>query len=615
MTKPGFRLSTLAINGAGYPTAEISFNAGLNVIAGASNTGKSYVLKTIDYMLGAQTQPEAIPQSKGYTHCRLELISHSGKTFTLSRAMAGGGAQLFESPLTAIHGDTASSKLAAKAEADRLDTISAFLLGLTGFVGQKVRKNELGEKLNLSFRDVAWLTLVDEERIITKSSPLLSSNVVENTKEKSAFGLFLTGTDDDAIITQEKSKDRKTRLQTELALLQSLISEREAHLKDLGIEANQVDQQRALVETSIKKVSSVVATQQTKIDALAAKRDAAWKEIQEKENRRQFLGNQLKRLRLLSHHYDSDSKRLEASLEAGAAFEQLPSGDCPVCGHRPDGKGAVDDRLAEFQQSCQAEIKKIAMLSKDLDASLREMHDEHVALETSVHELKTVLAQANRDIDDLLQPKLEDADAKLSDLLDIQSKLISASALLAEIHTLRSRFSGAEQSLKVKVPKQKIAAKVETRTAVGFCEVVGETLKAWKYPQLGAISFDPIRFDLTIGDQNRGSMGKGYRALTHAAMVISLMRYCRAENLPHPGLVVVDTPLNPFRGPDEPGAEKVNQEVQNAFYENLARDTSGDQVLVLENTEPQAALRAHMNYIHFSGAPHDRFGLFKPLGK
>lgn len=615
MNKPGFRLSALAISGAGYPPAALSFKPGLNVVAGASNTGKSYVFRTVDYMLGAQTPPEEIPQSKGYTHCQLELISHAGQTFTLSRALAGGGAQLFESSMAALKGDTASTKLGAKAKQDELDTISAFLLGLTGLNGRKVRRNDHGEKSNLSFRDVAWLTLVDEERIITKDSPLLSPMVVERTKEKAVFGLFLTGTDDDAIVTQEKSTDRKARLHAELGLLQTLIDEREANLKTLGIEANQVDQQRAHLEASIKKASSVLATQQTKIDGLAAKRDAAWKGIQESESRRQFLGDQLKRLRLLRQHYDSDSKRLEASLEAGAAFEQLPSGDCPVCGHRPDGKGSADARLAEFRESCQAEIKKIEMLRRDLDASLKEMQAEHDALVGSIRDLKAALVQANRDIESLLQPKLEDADAKLSDLLEVQSRLISASAVMAEVHTLRSRFSGVEQALKAKVPKPKLAAKVETRTAVKFCEVVGETLKAWKYPRLGLVSFDPNRFDLTIGDQNRGSMGKGYRALTHAAMVISLMRYCRAENLPHPGLVVVDTPLNPFRGPDEPGAEKVNQEVQNAFYENLARDKSGDQVLVLENTEPQAALRAHLNYIHFSGALHDRYGLFKPLAK
>lgn len=616
MSRSGFRLSVLAINGTGLEPASLQFKGGLNVIAGGSNTGKSYVFRTIDYMLGASTPPHDIPERKGYTHCQLELISYAGQAFTLSRALAGGGAQLFESPMGAIKDDAASRKLSAKAVKGDPDTISAFLLGLTGLVGREVRRNEHGEKSSLSFRDVAWLALVDEKRIITNDSPLLSEEVVEATKEKAVFGLFLTGDDDAAIVTMEKQKDRKARLKAELSLLQSLIAEREAHLKALDIEASQVDQQRSKLEAAIKRASTIIATQQARIDVLAAKRDEAWKEIQDNESRRQFLGDQLKRLRLLRQHYDSDAMRLAAALEAGAAFEQLPSGQCPVCGHHADGKDALDARLSEFRESCQAEINKIDALRRDLDASVTEMQAEYDSLDAMVRDLKDILVQANRDIDDLLQPKIDDAGAKLSDLLEVQSRLISAAAVLAEVQTLRSRCSGVEQSLAAKGEKKpKLAAKVETRTAVKFCEMVGETLRAWKYPRLGTVSFDPVRFDVTIGNQNRGSMGKGYRALTHAAMVISLMRYCRAENLPHPGLVVVDTPLNPFRGPDEPGADTVNQEVQNAFYEDLAHDTCGDQVLVLENTEPPDALRTQMNYIRFSAASHGRYGLFKPLAK
>ena len=110
-------------------------------------------------------------------------------------------------------------------------------------------------------------------------------------------------------------------------------------------------------------------------------------------------------------------------------------------------------------------------------------------------------------------------------------------------------------------------------------------------------------------------MGKGYRAITHAAFTIALMRFCRLKGLPHSGFVVLDSPLNPFRGqviaagPDG----VINVEIKDAFYRDLALDKSGNQYIILENTEPPADLTPQMNYIQFTqNASVGRFGFFPP---
>ncbi len=146
-----------------------------------------------------------------------------------------------------------------------------------------------------------------------------------------------------------------------------------------------------------------------------------------------------------------------------------------------------------------------------------------------------------------------------------------------------------------------------------FCKVVEATLRAWNFPFTGSVSWSDDYFDLIIGGENRGGMGKGFRAVTHAAFTVSLMRYCRANGLPHPGVVILDTPLNPYKGADKTAKEEANMEVQEAFYANLADDASGDQVIVFENTEPPQSVRAKMRYIHFSGNPTNPPAGFYPL--
>jgi hypothetical protein len=65
--------------------------------------------------------------------------------------------------------------------------------------------------------------------------------------------------------------------------------------------------------------------------------------------------------------------------------------------------------------------------------------------------------------------------------------------------------------------------------------------------------------------------------------------------------VVLDTPLNPYKGADKTVREEANTELQEAFYADLAQDKSGDQVIVFENTEPPVSVRGKMRYTHFSG--------------
>ena len=71
-------------------------------------------------------------------------------------------------------------------------------------------------------------------------------------------------------------------------------------------------------------------------------------------------------------------------------------------------------------------------------------------------------------------------------------------------------------------------------------------LAKWRFPVRSDVSYDPGAADIVIDGKSRGANGKGVRAVTHAAFTIGLMRYCLKEDRPHPGFVVIDTPLTHF---------------------------------------------------------------------
>jgi DNA repair ATPase RecN len=52
MTFAGFQLRELEVDGEGLEPAILQFRPGLNVLSGSSDTGKSYIVDCLDYMLG-----------------------------------------------------------------------------------------------------------------------------------------------------------------------------------------------------------------------------------------------------------------------------------------------------------------------------------------------------------------------------------------------------------------------------------------------------------------------------------------------------------------------------------------------------------------------------------
>ena len=616
MAATGLTIDALSVEGPGKANASLRFTAGLNVIAGASNTGKTFVYQAIDFMLGASRAPKHVPEAAGYAEVYLQLTSKAGSTVTFRRSLQGGDVALYSSRMEDIsESGVTTTTLAARHEDGTVETVSGHLLSLSGLFDREVRTNMQGEKRSLSFRDIAWLSLIDEERIIVERSPALSGQYTEAPVEKSALGLFLTGVDDAAIVAQEKTADRKARIRAELALLQQLLTDREERFSAMRIDPAPLEADRNKLRIAIDETSQIISATQEEVNAAATIRDQSWSQLQEANSQRRFLAEQAKRLRLLREYYNSDRQRLESALEAGAAFDQLPAGECPVCGAPPATADAeTENRLREFQTACRAEIEKISSLLQDLDASEDELRTEDSQLAILASESETSVNEANGTIRQLLARKRQVNDTSLSQLMARESQLTEAILLTAEISDLRSRHEIATELLNKRQKRIKVEKKVETSTAAGFCRVMEATLKAWKFPFEGGVSFDSERFDVVIGDQNRGSFGKGYRAVTHAAFAVALLRYCRQEGFPHPGVVILDTPLNPFKGPDSDSPDRINHEVQNAFYADLAADRSGDQFIVFENTEPSDDLKKKISYQHFSGnSITGRAGFFPPL--
>lgn len=611
-------LRRLRVDGPGRVSAEVTFKTGLNAIVGASDTGKSYIFETVDYVLGGSSIPDPNLYSEGYNQCWLEIEFTGGRLLTIRRIFGEDGADLFASSLAEAAEKTFLRKVRAGHKTGSDQSLSFELLDAIGLAGLKVPKDRFGNAQAVTYRAVAQVTMVDETRIITKASPALSGQISFETPEKAFFRLMLSKDKGGALPARLPKKEvRNANYEGQIVILEELIRERTNKLNRLVPDTVGLELRLEKVQLGVESGVAYLASSAGEISKLETARQSAFAEIERIKDRRLVINEQSKRLILLRDYYASDAARLKAVIEAGAAFESLPSGECAVCGSTPDSNAPamIDGALETFRAACRAELEKIRILSRDLDAAMEDFHQEDKALAQDESGLAVHLRTTNDELHEKLRPQQESASANFQELQKLQTNLSKAVDIQTEIQSLQENLVAAMAGKKSKV-ETVASTSIDAQAAQGLCDEIEKTLRAWKYSFDGRVTFDPKKLDVVLGIQPRGTMGKGYRAITHAACTIGLMRYCRSNELPHPGFVILDSPLNPFRPkvPNPEADEPIPLDVKEAFYRDLAADDSGNQYVIIENVEPPKDLLKNIQYEQFTGNSElGRSGFFPAL--
>ncbi len=144
-----------------------------------------------------------------------------------------------------------------------------------------------------------------------------------------------------------------------------------------------------------------------------------------------------------------------------------------------------------------------------------------------------------------------------------------------------------------------------------FAQKVQYLLRAWDFPDSDRVYFDDRFKDIVIGGQNRTSRGKGLRAITHAAMTIGLMEFCKEKDLSHPGFVVLDSPLLAYYEPESSEDSLQGSDLKIQFYNYLADNHSDSQVIIIENEHPPDNIKDKITLTNFTKNPDSgRYGFF-----
>lgn len=583
--------------------AEMTFSNGVNVICGASDTGKSFLAESIDFMLGG-SELRDIPERTSFGEVQFDLDVSSGENWRFYRASSGGN---FKAQ-NLLDEDAKIEILRKDHGHGKTDNMSGFLLEKIRLLGKRIlRSKKNGTTQSLSFRNLARLAIVQEGEIQQTGSPFWSGQYTLKTAELATIKLLLTGVDDsDVVETTRVGIDNAKQIE----LIDELLAEIRQEIADVGEKETDLREQIDRLDETIEQCRKTLNSIQAKLDSLLAQRRKLVDVRTTIQYRLDEISDLLTRFDLLLEHYAVDIERLTAIQESGAMFAHVESVPCPLCGASPEVQqhdAACDGDVEAIVQAATAEILKIARLKGELRATVADLKSETVSQEQELSNKNEEYENVNTQIQETVAPTVREERASFSELIEKRAKVQKGLDLYARVAKLEERRTIFEHDEGEERPSSAIVSDLSDSVAHDFSLRVSKLLKAWDFPGDCFVHFDKETTDFVIDGKPRGSRGKGLRAITHAAVTISLLEYCLENDMPHPGFVVLDSPLLAYFKPEGDEDQQLQgTNLKESFYSYLIDHHSTDsQIIIVENQHPPDSVLDGLRMTVFTGNPNE----------
>lgn len=577
-----FYIERIIVTGSGKADSIIELSNGVNIIYGPSNTGKTYIVKCIDYMFGSEREP--IDISTGYQYIKIIVRTQCG-TITMSRKIGENKIEVSSNDNNVLSG-----KYATKASRTNYDkTINSVWLSLIGINDlHLVISNENYKKQILSWRTFSHMFMLTETKIISEYSAILSGRDTSNTAVIASLIFLLSGqgfaeteTKDTKEIKEAKKNAVKAYINKELFRLSERNQELLAQLK----ENPNID-----IAVEIEKIMAEIATNEKRINSSIEENQKILAQLYEKNENLSECNVLLNRYDELTTQYDADLKRLNFIVDGEANLNASFSTHCPFC----DGEVVVK-KNENYIDAAKSDYKKIKLQAKDLESASKELRSEKLILEQEIGTLMAKKKSMEELIEKELKPQVFNLKEKLSaykDAIECQ-KEIDILKKLSEQKTADMIENDTDEESELKF-------KVKEHLDYSFINELSNGIKSFlencNYDNLLSVIFDKADMDIVINGKKKSSNGKGYNAYFNSVVAIVLSRYMESKAKYSPDFLVLDSPILSLK---EKETKKPSETMRNSLFENIVDNQKGIQTIVIENEIPEINYK-DANIIHFT---------------
>lgn len=604
----GFYITTLILRGPNKKDAKLSFNQGLNVISGASDTGKTYIFECLNYIFGSRDKPKDIEESEGYTDVIMELKTYEGKSITLKRSLIDKNMYIYECGYKEI---TKCNPYEIKNIHDKndKDNISSILLKLCKAPYKNIIKNRKGHTESFTYRDFVRLTLIGETKIIESFSPIyIDGSNYTKTRCESAFRTIMTGFDDSGFENIKTNEISKVKMQGKLELVDSMITNIRTEIEELKSKLKLGKDNTQNIETNIEILRKSMTKEKVIIKELENQKESLWNELQQKKHDKMLLEQLKNRFTLLRKNYESDIERLDFIDESEYYINQLIDINCPIC-KSVWNKDMIeeDNEIKNLNIALSSEKEKVEIQLQDLISTINDIDFKINIKQQEINDLSNKFDILYKKIDNEIKPMITKKLSLLENLFDVRDSIKRKEYKTDRLEELSETRGGLITILNQVNIENPTIDEISDSLYNEFTDIIKDILLEWKLEEEIELTFDVKTMDIIMNGKKKGSFGKGFSALLNSAFILALMKYSIKKGLPHSRVIVLDSPLTTYKGKDEDVNDKddseniiIVEEVNEAFYSYLSKQKNEMQIIILDNVEPPKEIQNKIIYYHFT---------------
>ncbi|MCA8283374.1 hypothetical protein LGN21_27680 [Burkholderia cepacia] len=252
-----------------------------------------------------------------------------------------------------------------------------------------------------------------------------------------------------------------------------------------------------------------------------------------------------------------------------------------------------------------AEAAKIHAHRTDLAAAISDLKGRQGLVEFDRMVFDFDLNKSNTELNSTLAPRLELTAEHLEQLMNRHTEREATRVERERWQELVKRQNDINSALAESGAPKQTWAGLPPMELGELCVEIQDVLVEWSWKGTPRVQFDEKAYDIVVDGKPRQSSGKGVRAILYAAFAIGLLRYCAKNNRPHPGVIVIDSPLTSYKSKKSGTVKGENGEIdagiEAAFWDSLAKTAKDIQVIVIENKEPPSEIAEEVHYQWFAG--------------
>ena len=575
----GFYIKKVIAKSDTKPTSFVEFTEGLSIIQGRSDTGKSCIVKCIEFVFGGDMKHLKTPfkESSGFNEAVVVLSTDEGD-ITISRKVGKNSVEVSAPDIDWIEGGIYALKKPPKTAKNPKPVLNEIMMQLLGFDEEpEVTKNARFDKERMTWASLLRLVYIKEGRIDSEEAIFEPTDNYEKTPFLSSLLYLLYGHDfgnADAQTKKEIKKARREAIKEYLSGKIQIASDRREQLKKQMQLFVGVNVEQAITDM----VSSLNATEQS-ISAALDKSKSLLGEIMKGEKRLAQCNVLLSRYEYLRSQYKADIQRLSFIVEGEQETKKLPTvSTCPFC----EGK-IVHRKKATYVDASKAELTRIIAQLEGLDTAEKNVQLEKEEIEALLEKLRQERDDIDRLIKDELKPKSAELEASINALkayVRLSEEMRVVAAYAQDWETDIDNYDATEETETPLVyhPKDYFDSEFQT----GMTENAESILTECRYHNFTAARFDIPTFDIEVnGESKSSSHGKGYRSYLNTVVALMFRKFFMEHAVYNPGLLIIDTPLH---GLDEEVSEDAPESMRAGLFTYFMNHQEG-QLIIIENLD------------------------------